>query len=373
MKNTKVKTINSQTLKEVLHTLTKDQLTEIRRYLDVKGASKAKKEELITILEKEIIVGSSFIFSNLDESQYIVIRKIVENGGITDSYNWDEYQIKVLQNRGLIFPGMVDGKSVLQVPQELVYVFMEADGKELQKRVQKNSEYYQLVRGLLYYYGVINYYQLYDLVSRYRKIEDLDLPYFFRALEQGAEFYGGIDIFSSGYACEWAEKPEEVKQEHKMREDLDYYPFTYGQVMKAGEEDYIDKTPEFYKLSRFLVDSFGVDPEEAEETVDILWYQIQNDEPLENAFGVLQEIVEFPGEKDLKKFMDLLTQFHNGTRLWVLKGHRPNDVFKSKEKSNLIPFPGSRPVATENKVGRNDPCPCGSGKKYKKCCINKEN
>ena len=22
------------------------------------------------------------------------------------------------------------------------------------------------------------------------------------------------------------------------------------------------------------------------------------------------------------------------------------------------------------KVGRNDPCPCGSGKKYKKCCIN---
>jgi len=28
-------------------------------------------------------------------------------------------------------------------------------------------------------------------------------------------------------------------------------------------------------------------------------------------------------------------------------------------------------VRTEEKVGRNDPCPCGSGKKYKKCCINK--
>jgi uncharacterized protein len=24
-----------------------------------------------------------------------------------------------------------------------------------------------------------------------------------------------------------------------------------------------------------------------------------------------------------------------------------------------------------NKVGRNDPCPCGSGKKYKKCCEKK--
>ena len=23
------------------------------------------------------------------------------------------------------------------------------------------------------------------------------------------------------------------------------------------------------------------------------------------------------------------------------------------------------------KVGRNDPCPCGSGKKYKQCCLSK--
>ena len=22
------------------------------------------------------------------------------------------------------------------------------------------------------------------------------------------------------------------------------------------------------------------------------------------------------------------------------------------------------------RIGRNDPCPCGSGKKYKKCCMN---
>jgi preprotein translocase subunit SecA len=26
------------------------------------------------------------------------------------------------------------------------------------------------------------------------------------------------------------------------------------------------------------------------------------------------------------------------------------------------------PVKVEPKPGRNDPCPCGSGKKYKKCC-----
>ena len=26
----------------------------------------------------------------------------------------------------------------------------------------------------------------------------------------------------------------------------------------------------------------------------------------------------------------------------------------------------------ERRVGRNDPCPCGSGKKYKKCCMPKD-
>lgn len=29
------------------------------------------------------------------------------------------------------------------------------------------------------------------------------------------------------------------------------------------------------------------------------------------------------------------------------------------------------PVKREDVIGRNEPCICGSGKKYKKCCINK--
>ncbi len=32
------------------------------------------------------------------------------------------------------------------------------------------------------------------------------------------------------------------------------------------------------------------------------------------------------------------------------------------------PPPSQEPASTTEPVGRNDPCPCGSGKKYKKCC-----
>jgi hypothetical protein len=40
-------------------------------------------------------------------------------------------------------------------------------------------------------------------------------------------------------------------------------------------------------------------------------------------------------------------------------------------ESDLQKSEPSKPVVSEPKIGRNDPCPCGSGKKYKKCCHGK--
>lgn len=44
----------------------------------------------------------------------------------------------------------------------------------------------------------------------------------------------------------------------------------------------------------------------------------------------------------------------------LLSEERRKELFLSQRKSNT--------VVKEKKVGRNDPCPCGSGKKYKFCC-----
>ena len=40
----------------------------------------------------------------------------------------------------------------------------------------------------------------------------------------------------------------------------------------------------------------------------------------------------------------------------------------NQELSNSMSILLQEPYRNENKVGRNDPCPCGSGNKYKKCC-----
>lgn len=56
---------------------------------------------------------------------------------------------------------------------------------------------------------------------------------------------------------------------------------------------------------------------------------------------------------------------------------QPERLFPKREKSQKLTYSGGSENATEEKhkparahahVGRNDPCPCGSGKKYKKCC-----
>lgn len=52
-----------------------------------------------------------------------------------------------------------------------------------------------------------------------------------------------------------------------------------------------------------------------------------------------------------------------GLEQWndLLTEERRKELYKEQKSSTTV-------VRTEPKIGRNDPCPCGSGKKYKKCC-----
>lgn len=41
-----------------------------------------------------------------------------------------------------------------------------------------------------------------------------------------------------------------------------------------------------------------------------------------------------------------------------------------RDLSKLLRYMKPKTMIREHKVGRNDPCPCGSGKKYKNCCLS---
>ena len=54
---------------------------------------------------------------------------------------------------------------------------------------------------------------------------------------------------------------------------------------------------------------------------------------------------------------------------WLYELPQWNEIFgEEKIKELYKEQKESGTVRREKKIGRNDPCPCGSGKKYKKCC-----
>ena len=58
---------------------------------------------------------------------------------------------------------------------------------------------------------------------------------------------------------------------------------------------------------------------------------------------------------------------------WLYNLEEWNDIYDEDERKKLYKEQKKSTtfVRAEKKIGRNDPCPCGSGKKYKKCCMNK--
>jgi hypothetical protein len=87
----------------------------------------------------------------------------------------------------------------------------------------------------------------------------------------------------------------------------------------------------------------------------------------------LPEIGELPGKYGLvfddrnraQAFFDLLREAINNTRMWSNKGHSPDELFKMEMKKRQKDGPV---LKKSKKIGPNEQCPCGSGKKYKKCC-----
>ena len=73
-------------------------------------------------------------------------------------------------------------------------------------------------------------------------------------------------------------------------------------------------------------------------------------------------VVNVKTKRRMKKVAKIFEK--NGWKYTIkLDRDRPEDI---TDLEILLNWP--KPKKSEKKVGRNDPCPCGSGNKYKKCC-----
>ncbi len=80
----------------------------------------------------------------------------------------------------------------------------------------------------------------------------------------------------------------------------------------------------------------------------------------------LEEDTQIKAEFDFEK---LLWNMHDSKAEWLYGMEEWSNIFdEEKRKEIKKDYNRSKIVVKGEKVGRNDPCPCGSGKKYKKCC-----
>ncbi len=147
--------------------------------------------------------------------------------------------------------------------------------------------------------------------------------------------------------------------------ETDYLYFVYSKK--------IDQTFALERLESLIRDQansdFGNDDNLLYEylfTIDILAKQAI---PLDVLHSIIPENVLPITDRQL--FNTLYAEHVQQARSWLIKGHNKMSLEAlgySFEK--YVPSVKSGTVVrSTKKVGRNDPCPCGSGKKYKKCCL----
>jgi hypothetical protein len=128
---------------------------------------------------------------------------------------------------------------------------------------------------------------------------------------------------------------------------------------------YFEETPAHREFADFIRDKEGKDPEDKAlyaTLVGEICSILRQWAPMQECFDILESFdIKFRDLKDTKRVTKLIAQMRDNTRMWGQNGMTPNELRAHKQDRALRKH-------AEGKVGRNDPCPCGSGKKYKHCC-----
>ena len=154
-----------------------------------------------------------------------------------------------------------------------------------------------------------------------------------------------------------------IEEFQQMQKKVPYYIPTQMEIRFMADNEGFLMTGELSLLSKFLTEEMNV----PDERIPYLLRQVQ----AEISMGAqLQEVVEgieasgiiFESEEHLEKFTSIITDVWNHTRMVLNRGHKPYEmVMKGLETV-------SAQRKNPPKIYPNDPCSCGSGKKYKKCC-----
>jgi hypothetical protein len=140
------------------------------------------------------------------------------------------------------------------------------------------------------------------------------------------------------------------------------------------------KDPDYHNMFLFLVQALASSG--YEEATEIIGAALEKHRPFlpGDAAAFAREFLKDPGfpglgcrledfvEEDISNLMELELDFDVDRRRSTMTREREEEL-ESVEEEDGEWMPDSGWVEEQLRTGRNEPCPCGSGLKFKKCCL----
>lgn len=348
------------TLKEVLNKNSVHVLKYIASAFKVKGYTKMKKGELIDacaeILQKEGVL-SEHIFILPHEAWEFYKKVAKSKDGLICNVEPIKYVIS--EKLGFLYAEKCEGGYWFAIPNEIKKTYNNliksgiSDAKDFTDLI---NQYAQAAVNL---YGAISQEELVEIFnSQNEQQTNIDLNF---------EIYMRHVYLNCNY-CLWEEYVVHEDLEENDFESVKYlirdtankprYIPDKEEFLLYADQNYYENTKQLIDLSKFLINKCCVSENVINKLMFDLHWKFADECSLQNFFDVLEQYNVIIEEKHLDELVRLIMECCNNTRIWTNKGYTPNELAKLYRT----------PQAKSQKVGRNEPCPCGSGKKYKKCC-----
>ena len=140
-------------------------------------------------------------------------------------------------------------------------------------------------------------------------------------------------------------------------------------LLKEWQKVAYDETKDRGTLQRFWANYFNLEKGVYEKLLEEPDVEVKGTVKEPNPIEEMEEdtvvSLKFDKEKLYKNMVDAKAD-------WLYELPQWDKIFDKEKKHELyLEQKKSGTIVKGPKIGRNDPCPCGSGKKYKQCCGKK--
>lgn len=346
----------------------KKELEQIAKLYGVKGAYKLKKAELIEALLEAIPNKMPEILPMIDEvdierfEALLNQDKIVEANESLDAY-YNLMELELVQ--------FIEDKkgSRLCVASIIKEAYEKIDKTQVLPKIRRNSMLREFIISILNLYGVVEVSWAVTLFNKYytpetNEIEITSLVKNDMRLVCQSKIMDNYIVEETIYALD----KNNFKDFVGATVERDYFIPSQELLEKVNNETYYEPSLQVEKLKSHIRTKYLQDEAVIEEAIIAVTMiaKVDCDKTGKTMELILEELtnigIKFESLADINEMIKHVVPVVNVTRKWINKG------FTAQE---LSPHTFDDKTGQKVKVldiGRNAPCPCGSGKKYKKCC-----